>query len=168
MPRSSSASFKREQVKLLTSPREHPTIDLGDNTDMYFPFVRDDDDVSNDALDGDLDFGMMRGGDIHLNRPPCHGQLHSIPIIKAESDVHEANPTNTDLRYNEIAVVDFEDKMKPNDMQTDVGNNSTRDMCICRVFPDRQTFQNTLAKFAIYGNFTLKPLKTSMTKVTAH
>ena len=32
--------------------------------------MRDDDDVSNEALDGDFEFGMMRDDDIHLNRPP--------------------------------------------------------------------------------------------------
>lgn len=83
---------------------------------MRFPSMRDDDDVSNDTLDGDFDFGMMRGDDIHLNWPPYNRQLHSIPIFKAESDSREANPTNTDLRSNEVPVVDFEDKMELNDM----------------------------------------------------
>ncbi|XXG62347.1 hypothetical protein AAC387_Pa05g0719 [Persea americana] len=136
MPRSSSASFKREQVKLSTSPREHPTTDLGDDTGMHFPSVRDDDNVSNDTLDGDFDFARMRGDDIHLIRPPYNGQLHSIPIFKAESDNHEANPTNTDLRSNEVSVADFDDKMEPDDVQADVGNDSARDMWIGRVFPD--------------------------------
>ncbi|XXG78986.1 hypothetical protein AAC387_Pa09g0151 [Persea americana] len=73
MPRSSSTSLKREQVKLSTSPREYPTTHLGDDTDMHFPSMRDDDDVSIEALDGDFDFGMMRDDDLHLNRPPSNG-----------------------------------------------------------------------------------------------
>ena len=56
--------------------------------------------------------------------------------------------------------------MEPDDMKMYVGNNSTRDMCTGRVFRDWQTFRNTMAKFALYSNFTLKPLKTNMTKVT--
>lgn len=167
MPSSSSASLKREQVKLSTSPREQPTADLRDDTDMQYPSVRDDDDVCNEALDGHIDLGMMRADDIHLNRHPSNGQLHSKPIFKAECCRDEVNQTNTDLRSNEIPKVEFDDKMEPDDMEMEFGNNSAREMWIGRVFPDRQMFRNTLAKFAIYGNFTLKHLKTNMTKVTA-
>ncbi|XXG61870.1 hypothetical protein AAC387_Pa05g0364 [Persea americana] len=57
--------------------------------------------------------------------------------------------------------------MEPEDMNTYIGNNSAREMCIGHEFLGQQMFRNTLAKFAIYGNFTLRPLKTNMTKVTA-
>ncbi|XXG59432.1 hypothetical protein AAC387_Pa04g1524 [Persea americana] len=81
--------------------------------------------------------------------------------------VAEANPINEAFRCNETPTVDLEDKMELEDMNTDVGNNSAWEMSIGCEFPDRQTFWNTLAKFVIYGNFTLIPLKTNMTKVIA-
>ena len=50
-------------------------------------------------------------------------------------------------------------------MNIDVGNNSANEMLIGCEFPNRKMFQDTVTKFAIYGNFTLKPLKTNMTRV---
>ena len=56
--------------------------------------------------------------------------------------------------------------MVPKDMNTDVGNNSAWEMWVGREFPDHEKFWKTLAKFTIYGNFTLKHLKTTQIKVT--
>ena len=156
---------------------------------MYFPFVRVDcnprQTVGQDTVNDGLDFGTFRGDDIHHDGPPSIGQIHSIPIVKIKSDVARANPINEAFRCTETLVeasvanpfnepfrsnqtpaIDLEDKMEPEDMNAYVGNNSAWEMWIGCEFPNWQTLQNTLAKFAIYGNFTLRPLKTNMTKVT--
>ena len=45
--------------------------------------------------------------------------------------------------------------------------NSQHDMWKGRQFPDRDSFRETLAKFAMHKNFAIKPLQTSKTEVTA-
>ena len=88
--------------------------------------------VGQDTIDDDLDFGTDCGNDIHLDGPPSIGQIHSIPMVKAESEVAGANPINEAFRCNEtpdevvganpineafrcneIPAVDFEDKLEP-------------------------------------------------------
>ncbi|RWR78801.1 Mutator-like protein transposase [Cinnamomum micranthum f. kanehirae] len=82
-----------------------------------------------------------------------------------KNEVYTQVAVNTYLPLTSVKTKTY--KMEPEDINTDVGNNSARGMWIGREFQDRQTFRNTLAKFAIYGNFTLRPLKTNMTKVIA-
>eukprot|EP00268_Persea_americana_P030238 TRINITY_DN29288_c0_g1_i1.p1 TRINITY_DN29288_c0_g1~~TRINITY_DN29288_c0_g1_i1.p1 ORF type:complete len:202 (-),score=10.97 TRINITY_DN29288_c0_g1_i1:620-1225(-) len=59
----------------------------------------------------------------------------------------------------ENSMVPLEQIMEPYQM-------SSQEMWLGRKFPNRDTFRKTLAKFAIYNNFTLKHLKTNRTKVT--
>lgn len=113
----------------------------------------------------DIDIGPNNHDEIQTDEHPAISHIRRIPIVKVESNDAEANLGNTANRSNESIVVDFEDRMEPEKVNTEVGNNSVHEMWVSREFLNRQTFRNTLAKFAIYANFTLKHLKTNLTKV---
>ena len=93
-----------------------------------------------------------------------------IPVIMTgsnKSNVVGANPVNNAYPSSEHSSVNFVNNVVHEELNADVGNNSTREMWIGHEFPDHDTFQKTLAKFAIYENFTLKHLRTNPYKVTA-
>ena len=62
--------------------------------------------------------------------------------------------------------VNIEDTMVPKEYLIETYKNSAREMWIGQKFSDRDTFIKTLAKFAVYNNFSLKHLKTNHTNVT--
>ena len=83
------------------------------------------------------------------------------------SNVAKTNPVNNACPSSEHSGVNFINNIVPEELNANVGNNSAREIWIGREFPDRDTFWKTLAKFAIYGNFTLKHLRTNLYKVIA-
>ncbi|XXG63105.1 hypothetical protein AAC387_Pa05g1366 [Persea americana] len=134
--RNSLGIANKKQVNCSTSCGDVPIVDIREDKDMYFSTVRVDcslrQTVRQDIVDDDLDFGTDCGNDIHLDGPPSIGQIHSIPMVKAESEVVGANPINEAFRCNEtldevvganpineafrcneIPAVDFEDKLEP-------------------------------------------------------
>ena len=84
------------------------------------------------------------------------------------SNVVGANPINNAYPSSEHSGVDFVDNMVPEELNADVGNNSAHEMWVGHEFLDNDTFRKTMAKFTIYGNVTLKNLKTNLYKVTAY
>ena len=110
---------------------------------------------------------MDINANIHIEDHHPIGQIRRIPLVNTKINSAEVSPSNKTIPTNEASFIYFEDRMAPEGVSKDVGSNSTREMWVAREFLDRQAFQNNLAKFAIYGNFTLKHLKTNQTKATS-
>ncbi|RWR87935.1 hypothetical protein CKAN_01689900 [Cinnamomum micranthum f. kanehirae] len=163
-------SYKGKEVLHPTHVREHPTVNLCENNDMRSSSAHNvhstdrtpgaDYDIDridaeaeapNDTICADVDFTKVYG--------------NSIGVMTGNE--HEATPINKVDPSNAISDVNFQDTMVPDDSTSETRTNSAREMWIGRLFPDRENFRRALAKFAIYNNFTLKHLKTNMTKVTA-
>ena len=64
------------------------------------------------TIDDDLDVETNRGDVSRLDGTPSIGQIHSIPMVKAKSEVVGANPINEASHYNETPAVDLKDKME--------------------------------------------------------
>ena len=90
------------------------------------------------------------------------GQIPVIMMASDKSNVAGANSVKNACPSSGHSGVNFVDNMVPEELNADVGNNLAREMWIGREFPDRDTFWKTLAKFAIYGNFTLKHMRTNL------
>ncbi|RWR83613.1 Transposase, MuDR, plant [Cinnamomum micranthum f. kanehirae] len=160
-----------KEVKDKTIVPELPTVDLQENNDMHFSTVRNI-TIPHDTLGQEIDVdniedGAEYGDENHFDENNFTGQIPVIVMGSDKSNIVGANPVNNAFPSSEHSGVNFIDNMVPEESNVDIGNNSAREMWVGREFPDRDTFRKTLAKFAIYGNFTLKHLKTNMYKVTA-
>ncbi|XXG62980.1 hypothetical protein AAC387_Pa05g1260 [Persea americana] len=97
-----------------------------------------------------------------------HAQMGRNTTIVFNKEQNQATQ-NKNLEPSYKAVdVNIEDAMVPEEYLIETYQNSAGEMWIGRKFSDRNTFRRTLAKFAIYNNFSPKHLKTNRTKVTAH
>ncbi|RWR76443.1 hypothetical protein CKAN_00488500 [Cinnamomum micranthum f. kanehirae] len=121
----------------------------------------------NNACVDNIEEGPKYGDENHFDKNNFIGQIPVVVMGADRSNVAEANPADNACPLSEHSGVNFVDDMVPEELNVDVGNNSAREMWIGHEFPDRDTFRKTQAKFAIYGNFTLKHLRTNMYKVTA-
>ena len=139
--RTSSRTYTTKQTIEPTLAQELPTIDLNEDNDMNFPSVRNEcsphQAVGQDIVIDDIDVGTNNHDEIQTDEHPAINHIRRIPTVKVESNSAEANLVNTANRSNETSVVDFEDRIEPEEMNTEVGNNSAQEMWVGREFLDR-------------------------------
>lgn len=131
----------------------NPSFNLSDDVDAHFSYSASKAAVELGTTTNDnSDVGGMEehGGDRLIeNAPPIIVDHHEQPFVRQEDCI--------------------EDTFLPDQGQTsdDHSEGSPCEMWKGRRFCDRESFRNTMKKFAMYNNFSLKHLKTSRMEVSA-
>ena len=154
----------------LVESHENPTVNLCEDDDIHFSAEQN---IASDELAKGSYCVLVDRVDV-VNMPDDR-QFVTIESadtgakLVGRSSVRGKRPPmqNVGEHSSHNWKVIFEDDMAPEEFDTQLEHSSSWEMWLGREFANRDDFRKTLAKFAIYNNFTLQHLKTQQFKVTA-
>ena len=159
-------SASNHDVKCKVPPverHENPTVNLCEDEDIHFSAEQN---IASNELAKESYCVLVDRVDV-VNMPDDR-QFVTIESadtranLAGSSSVRGKRPPmqNVGEHSSHNRKVIFEDDMVPEEFDTQLEHNSSREMWLGREFANRDDFRKTLAKFAIYNNFTLQHLKT--------